>query len=187
VEEKVDGANLGFSVDERTEIRAQNRGWRLGHQAHPQFHPMWGWISRRRAALVEFLRSDRIFFGEWCFAVHSAHYDRLPDWFLGFDVYDIGAGKFWSVARRDEVFHLAGIHSVPRIFAGRVTLFDLQRMLESEQSRLGSGPLEGLYIRRDGDGWLESRAKLVRPEFLLAIEEHWSSKPMEHNKLNLGG
>jgi RNA ligase len=185
VEEKVDGANLGLSVDERGEIRAQNRGSWLERRSHPQFNPMWSWISSRRTTLADLMPDGRIFFGEWCFAVHSVHYDRLPDWFLGFDVYETAARKFWSVDRRDEIFKLAEIHRVPRIFKGRVKLADLQKMLESEPSRLGNGPLEGLYIRRDDGEWLQARAKLVRPDFLQAIEEHWSSKPLKQNKLKL--
>jgi hypothetical protein len=54
-------------------------------------------------------------------------------------------------------------------------------MLRAEKSRVGSGPLEGLYIRRDSAEWLEGRAKLVRPEFLREIENHWSSRSLEHN------
>jgi hypothetical protein len=146
---------------------------------------MWAWVARRKTALSDLVRADRIVFGEWCFAVHSVRYERLPDWFLGFDVYDIGARKFWSVDRRNEALRLAGINHVPQIFAGRIKVADLQNMLESEQSRVGDGPVEGLYIRRDGGDWLELRAKLVRPEFLVAIEEHWSSKPIQQNRLKV--
>lgn len=183
VEEKVDGANLGLSLDEQSEIRVQNRGAWVERGAHSQFHPMWAWISQKKSSLTDALQGNRILFGEWCFAVHSVQYDRLPDWFLGFDIYDLDAAKFWSTRRRDEIFELAGVCRVPRLFAGRTTLADLQNMLNSEQSRVGKGSIEGLYIRREGPEWLEARAKLVRPQFLLAIEEHWSSRPLEHNKL----
>ena len=183
VEEKIDGANLGLSLDEHGEIRVQNRGSWVDRRAHSQFHPMWAWISQRRAVLTDALQSNRILFGEWCFAVHSVQYNRLPDWFLGFDIYDPGCGKFWSTQRRDELLKLTGVCEVPRILAGRTTLADLQDLLQSEQSRVGKGPVEGLYVRREGPEWLEARAKLVRPEFLLAIEEHWSSRPLERNKL----
>ena len=183
VEEKLDGANLGLSLDDDGNIRAQNRGSWVDRRAHSQFHPMWAWILERRAALTDALQSDRILFGEWCFAAHSIRYDRLPDWFLGFDVYDVSCGKFWSTQRRDQLLRLAGVCPVPRLFSGRITLADLQDMLESEQSRVGQGPVEGLYVRREGTEWLEARAKLVRPAFLLAIEEHWSSRSLERNKL----
>jgi hypothetical protein len=46
--------------------------------------------------------------------------------------------------------------------------------------------VEGLYLRRDQGGFLEARAKLVRPEFVQAIEEHWSSRTLERNGLASG-
>ena len=183
VEEKVDGANIGLSLDARGAIRAQNRGSWIERGAHPQFQPLWPWIAARRSVLTDILEPDRILFGEWCFAVHSMLYDRLPDWFLGFDVYDCAARRFWSTARRDHLVKQTGICRVPRLFTGRTSLATLQQMLISEHSHLGSQGLEGLYIRRDGSEWLEGRAKLVRPEFFLAIEEHWSSRPLHHNKI----
>lgn len=183
VEEKIDGATLGLSLDEHGEIRAQNRGSWVDRRAHSQFNPMWAWISQRKLALTDALQNNRILFGEWCFAVHSVQYDRLPDWFLGFDAYDRERGRFWSTQRRDTLLKVAGVSQVPRLRVGRTTLTELQDMLRSEQSRIGKGPVEGLYIRRDGAEWLGARAKLVRPEFLTAIEEHWSARPLERNQL----
>jgi hypothetical protein len=181
VEEKIDGANVGLSLDPNGGIRAQNRGSWIERGTHSQFQPLWSWISRRQFDLAQALNDDVILFGEWCFAVHSVRYDRLPDWFLGFDVYDRATGRFWSVPRRDAFLRRVGVSAVPRLFEGRTTLSRLQSMLHTQKSRVGSGPLEGLYIRRDGTEWLEGRAKLVRPEFLLSIEKHWSSRSLEHN------
>ena len=183
VEEKVDGANLGLSVDEDGAISIQNRGSLVERGAHPQFQPMWSWIAQRNSTLVAALRNSRILFGEWLFAVHSVQYDRLPDWFLGFDIYDRHESKFWSTHRRDALFEHTRVSPVPRLFAGRVSLRDLQVMLDSQQSRVGAGPVEGLYVRRESSEWLEGRAKIVRPEFLMAIEEHWSARPLERNRL----
>jgi hypothetical protein len=120
-------------------------------------------------------------FGEWCFAVHSVRYDALPDWFLAFDVYDREAGRFWSAERRDVLVHELGLARVPELARGRFTLAEVQKLLGP--SRLAPGLMEGLYLRRDRDGFLDARAKLVRSEFVQAIEEHWSSRPLERNAL----
>jgi hypothetical protein len=179
VEEKIDGANIGLSLGEDGSVQAQNRGSWIECGAHPQFNPMWSWISRKEPALADALGRDRILFGEWCFAVHSVRYDRLPDWFLGFDIYDRTAGRFWSTQKRNALLDLAGISATTNLNA-------LTRRLESEQSHVGSGPLEGLYLRREDSEWLQARAKLVRPEFLMSIGEHWSSRHMEVNRLEGG-
>ena len=37
-----------------------------------------------------------ILFGEWMAAKHSIHYNKLPDTFIAFDLYDQTQGKFLS-------------------------------------------------------------------------------------------
>jgi ATP-dependent RNA circularization protein (DNA/RNA ligase family) len=185
VEEKVDGANLGFSTDEQGELRAQNRGNFLTREAcHPQFKPLFRWLESRRATLADALFPDLMLFGEWCWAVHSVQYTQLPDWFLAFDVYDRSRGEFWSAVRRDEFVRNLGLELVPRMGKGRFSLEELQGLLG--RSLLTEAPAEGLYVRWDEGEHLAARAKLVRPEFVQAIEEHWSRRPLRANALASG-
>ena len=181
IEEKVDGANTGISVSESGQLLLQNRGEYLGRRAHPQYAPIWGWLGQRYANLVRELGETLILFGEWCFALHSVRYRALPDWFLGFDVYDRKEGHFWSTPRRNGLFGKVGVVSVPLVARGKYSLDELMQFLES--SALVSGPPEGIYLRRENEEWLESRAKLVRPEFVQTIEEHWSTRTLEKNRL----
>ncbi len=60
-----------------------------------------GWLAGHEALLAPALKQGLILFGEWCAARHSIVYDRLPDWFMAFDVFDQAAGRFWASARRD--------------------------------------------------------------------------------------
>lgn len=187
VEEKVDGANVGLSVGPDGRIRAQNRGAYLGRGAHPQFEPLWPWIAEREPLLVDALGERLMLFGEWCFAVHSVRYDELPDWFLAFDVYDREEGRFWSTRRRNELLTTLGVRAVPEVTRGRFTLEALMERLGDESSRVGRGSAEGFYLRREDDAWLLARAKLVRAEFVQAIEEHWSKRALEKNRLATSG
>ncbi len=183
VEEKVDGANIGFSIGEEGTLRVQSRGSYLDPESsHPQFRPLWPWLKARESEIAEALGSDRILFGEWCHAVHSVAYHRLPDWFLGFDVYDRSAGKFWDSARRNALLESIRLHSVPRIAAGHLTIQGIEQLL-STPSRVGIGAVEGLVIRRESGGFTTARAKLVRREFTQAIDEHWSRGPLRRNQL----
>lgn len=186
VEEKVDGANLGLSTTESGELRVQNRGRYLDREhAHPQFRPLWTWLTAREHELVNGLWPDLILFGEWCHAVHSVVYSRLPDWFLGFDVHDREAGKFWATARRDALLAELRLHPVPRLGEGRFSRGELVRLL-AERSRVGGDMMEGIIVRKESGGFTTARAKLVRAEFAQAIEEHWSRGPMRRNKLAEG-
>ena len=183
VEEKVDGANLGFSTDENGELRAQNRGTYLDLQApQGQWKPLKRWLAPRARALAEALSPPCILFGEWCYAVHSVHYTHLPDWFLAFDVFDRQTGQFWSVERRNDLARRVNIEVVPELGRGHFDVPKLRQLLG--KSQLTDGPAEGLYVRRESQGQLLARAKLVRAEFVQAIEEHWSKRSLVENRLD---
>ena len=119
VEEKVDGANIGISFDDRGELVLQNRGTILGTgRDHPQFHPLFGWTLTRREKLWEKLGERLILFGEWLFARHTVAYEALPDYFLAHDLYDRETGRFLDTRARSEVSREVGIHEDPRLFSG---------------------------------------------------------------------
>lgn len=185
VEEKVDGANLGISFDSSGNIRAQNRGAYLHFPSSGQWQKLSEWLEPRTDALFEQLTDQFILFGEWCYAQHSVKYDQLPDWFLGFDIYDISNAKFFSYPRRDEVFRAIGIFQVPMIKHGYFSLSELNSFLS--QSQLGDKPAEGLYLRFDRGDWLEQRAKLVRPTFIQSVAQHWSRSGIKANRLKMNG
>ena len=182
VEEKVDGANLGFSVDKHGALRAQSRGTYMPlHGGQGQWKPLERWCRSRTQALADALFPDLMLFGEWCYAVHSIHYTKLPDWFLAFDIYDRATNEFWSTDRRNTLAAQLGVALVPSIATGRFDLRDLQRFLGT--SRLADAPAEGLYLRSEADGRLVARAKLVAPGFSQMIEEHWTRRALKANSL----
>jgi ATP-dependent RNA circularization protein (DNA/RNA ligase family) len=182
VEEKVDGANLGLSLDSEGHLRAQSRGHFLEPGAEGQWKPLWRWLAQRGSQFASALGRDLVAFGEWCYAEHSTSYDALPDWFLLFDVYGRKEGRFWSRARRDELARQAGVSTVPLLRTGPIATPELRKHLG--KSRLGSALAEGLYLRWDDDRHLLARAKVVRPGWLLASNEHWSSRPLKTNRLS---
>lgn len=181
VEEKIDGANLGISFDSQCNIRTQNRGDYLASPNPGQWKKLREWLNPRLDALFDTLSDRYILFGEWCYAQHSVAYDSLPDWFLGFDIYDKQSGNFLSSDRRDAFCEAMEIAQVPVIARGRFTLPGLEELLA--QSSFTDEPAEGLYLRFDRDGWLEQRAKLVRPAFVQSIEQHWSRSGIKQNRL----
>lgn len=183
IEEKLDGANLGISIGPDGDIRAQNRGQYLQLPTKGQFKELNAWLKLRTDALFDVLGDDLIIFGEWCAARHSLDYDCLPDWLLIFDVYDRITKKFWSTTRRNKLADQLALPVVPQIRNGNVTLNTLKALLQSQPSSFRNGPLEGVVIRRESDNWLESRAKLVRPDFVQTISEHWSHRQIEWNSL----
>ena len=183
IEEKVDGANLGISLADNGTVLFQNRGQYLELPYSGQFQRLGGWLAAHEANLRSQLSPGLIVFGEWCAARHSVAYDRLPDWLLVFDVYDRAEQRFFSTARRDALATGLGLTVVREVTRGRTTLARLTKSLTSERSRYRAGPIEGLVIRKETRDWLVARAKLVHPEFVQGIGEHWRRRAIEWNRL----
>jgi ATP-dependent RNA circularization protein (DNA/RNA ligase family) len=187
VEEKLDGANLGFSLGAGGELRVQNRGTYLSEPHVGQFTRLPAWLAthgeRITEALLDHHDSSLILFGEWCAARHSLAYTRLPDWLLLFEVFDAGAGRFWSTMRRNAMAQRLGLATVPQVAQGRFRLSDLIERVDTWPSRFRDGPLEGVVVRRESVDWCEERAKLVRADFTQAIGEHWRGRQIEWNRL----
>jgi ATP-dependent RNA circularization protein (DNA/RNA ligase family) len=189
VEEKLDGANLGFSLSPEGELRAQNRGQYLHTPHGGQFARLPDWLASHGdnlcAQLTKHTQSNLMLFGEWCAARHSLGYDRLPDWFLLFDVYERGLGRFWSSSRRNALAGTLGLAAVPQLLQAECTLQQLKDLLRRQTSQFRQGSLEGVVIRRESTDWCEARAKLVRPDFTQTIAKHWSRRRIEWNRLDL--
>lgn len=185
VEEKLDGANLGLSFDSDGRLWAQNRGNFLEGRLRGQWENLRGWLARHERGLREHLPAGAVLFGEWCFARHSVSYTRLPDWYLGFDVLDAERDAFWSANRRDALLTAAGLVSVRRMAAGRLSARDVLDLL-TEKSAYADAPVEGIYLRLDDDGWLRQRAKIIRPEFVQSIGEHWTRGDLAANRCVAG-
>lgn len=184
LEEKVDGANLGFSVDGTGAIRAQNRGQYLPRPFIGQFARLNGWLSSHEEALFDALGESLMLFGEWVAAVHSLEYPNLPDYFLAFDVYDKYARRFWSTTRRNALASQLGLRRIHQIGMGHYRLNALQQVLATTPSNYRVGGCEGIYLRHEDKNWLIARAKLVHPDFVQSIGEHWRSRSLRWNALN---
>lgn len=187
LEEKVDGANLGFSLNADGELRVQNRGQYLNEPHGGQFLRLPEWLAFHGSGMGDFLldHADQgpMLFGEWCAARHSLDYARLPDWFLLFDVLETTTGRFWGSTRRDAMAARLGLATTPRLARGQFKLAELTGRVDNWSSRFRDGPLEGIVVRSESEQWCERRAKLVRTDFTQAIGEHWRSRRLEWNRL----
>lgn len=183
VEEKLDGANIGLSLSPDGSLQVQNRGQYLTEPHSGQFTRLPAWLAQHSEILRATLKPNLILFGEWCAARHSLDYAELPDWFMLFDVYERNTGMFWSSPRRNALAVRASLATVPQVFKGRTTLSALEKLVVNMQSRYRSGKLEGVVIRRECSDWCEARAKLVRPDFTQAIQDHWRKRAIEWNRI----
>ena len=111
IEEKVDGANLGISLDSNMQFLVQNRSHYVNSKTHRQFGSLDSWLAEHSADLFQVLGEpgSHVLFGEWLYAKHSIHYTRLPGYFIAFDIYDLKEGKFLSWRERNRRLEGTGI------------------------------------------------------------------------------
>mmetsp|Transcript_59951 Transcript_59951/g.130029 ORF Transcript_59951/g.130029 Transcript_59951/m.130029 type:complete len:1381 (-) Transcript_59951:223-4365(-) len=201
VEEKIDGANLGISLDSHYEPRLQARSKWVNWETDLQFRGLKEWLQEHGAALCDVLERNRhILFGEWCAFLHTVPYARLPGYFIAFDIYDRKVGRFLSrqsFHRRLRDASGSKIPCVPVLAQRILRSTEEAEELLAAQTSFGDGPLEGVYLRVDecpapgpapgpaSESYLLDRCKLVRREFQQAIEEGGSWRGRGRNGLDL--
>lgn len=186
VEEKVDGANLGISLDSSGVFKVQNRSHYVNSKSHAQFKKLDKWLEDHYEDLSTALDTKGsqygrwILYGEWLFAKHSIHYTNLSDLFLAFDLFDTKTKCFLSREALSERLQGTNIHQVKEIEVEKADEQSLLHIVRSRQSSYYEGVVEGVYLRRQKDGKTIDRAKIVRSDFI-AGDEHWNRRGVTPN------
>ena len=119
VEEKIDGANTAISFSPDGELLLQSRGHYLtGGYRERHYNFLKQWATIHQDAFFEVLGTRYILYGEWMYAKHTVYYDRLPHFFLEFDIFDREEQIFLSTARRHEMLKNLPVVSVPVLAEG---------------------------------------------------------------------
>lgn len=195
VEEKLDGTNVGIHFTTDSQMMLQCRGHLITEGMHPQYDLFKQWSMVKRAVLEQMLGCGFILFGEWLYARHSVHYQKLPHYFFEFDIYDKQNQVFLSFDRRMAMLAGTGIRTVPILHTGPVKKEQLGSLIgpsrfASRFENPGNGRIdrlmEGLYVRTEAGGTVTARAKYVRAEFVEKIKEstHWQHQAMIPNLLS---
>ncbi|KDN46366.1 hypothetical protein RSAG8_04310, partial [Rhizoctonia solani AG-8 WAC10335] len=187
ITEKIDGANLGFSLSPSRELRVQNRSHYINSQDHIQVVGLDSWISSHRESLYVVLDRDTTFperyilYGEWMAATHSIPYTKLGDWFYAFDLFDRATNTFTSRKMLEAALVDTNILLTPIICTGKaIPPNDTLAKLVQQDSRFYPGPVEGIYVKVETESVVRQRGKLVREDFI-AGNEHWSKGLVKWN------
>ena len=215
VEEKIDGANSAISFTDGKQLLIQSRGhYLVGGYRERHYNLLKQWANVHREELFSALGCRYVMFGEWMFAKHTIFYDELPHYFVEFDIYDRQRGVFLDTDSRKTITQkLPIVHSVPvlarGVFSNKKQILSLLgqskyisnnhlQVLAQTAKRLNldvdlqlaqtdpSTTMEGLYIKVEQDGIVESRVKFVRASFLQCVaqsQSHWQSRPIVPNKV----
>ena len=198
LEEKVDGANCGISFGSDGKMYLQSRGHFLnGGYGERQFDLFKLWAGCFEDRLRRLLRDRYVMYGEWLYAKHTVFYDRLPHYFMEFDIFDKKEQRFYSTRKRREFLSSASfIRSVRVLTKGYFeTLGSIEKWIgaslfiseeannsflaQCQKSRVNSeqairqtdltGIMEGIYIKVEDGDYVTDRLKFVRGSFLNTI------------------
>jgi len=188
VEEKLDGANVGISFDDRGELRLQCRGHYLtGGPGEAQFALLKPWAQAHQGWLWERLGTRYTLYGEWLYACHTVFYDRLPHYLFEFDILDTETDSYLSTERRQAFLAGGPVVSVPVLKEGMFTkLTDITKLVGPSLYKSDGGLSEGLYVKWEEDGEVKGRYKWVRSGFIQTILDsgtHWKDRPLVPNQL----
>lgn len=188
IEEKIDGANMGFSLDFEKNIQVQNRSHYVNYTDHAQFKPLKAWLEKHAETLTRLLDLDHKFperyvlYGEWVVAKHSIPYTSLPDYFMAFDFFDRLTKTFVSRELLERMLAGSGIQQVPLILStDRITLNELLAFMKRKSS-FYDGLIEGVYVRFEDEERkiTKDRGKVVRSDFI-AGDKHWGKLELKLN------
>lgn len=214
IEEKLDGANAGISFDPAGRLWLQSRGHFLtGGPREKHFDLFKRWASTYADALRAALGQRFVLYGEWLYAKHTVFYDRLPHYFLEFDVLDTENGAFLATAERRALLTGTPVAAVPVLrtapcrepaeltslvapslyktpaWRDRLNAAAAARGVGAEQvwrETDTSDLMEGLYIKVEEAGRVVVRYKFIRTSFLTAVLDsgtHWLRRPIIPNRL----
>ncbi len=177
VEEKVDGGIVGLSYV-GDEIKIQGRGrYILPSENSKQFYGLNSWAYQHYENIM-LIPEGWIVFGEWLRVKHNIFYDRLPDYFIAFDVWD--GTKYLLYKDKCILLSLLNFNEVPFICNSKsLSIKDIPKLIG--KSRYSSSEImEGLVFKNQTNGLY---GKYVRREFDDSIEEHWLKQPIIENRL----
>lgn len=214
---KVDGGQAGISFNENANLLLQSRGHFLnGGPRERHFNLFKTWCNRHIDVLFDILQDRYVMYGEWLYALHSLYYDRLPHYFLEFDIYDKTNKYFLSTSERKKIIGKAPIVSVPIVWEGiiesidhfnfevRPSLYKSQNWQESliqtaKERNIDSDKIlksidtsdldEGFYYKDELEEKVIGRYKWVRNNFTQIIIDsgtHWLDRPILPNQLAPG-
>ncbi len=116
IEEKIDGANVGISFDNELNLKLQSRGHYLVGGDYSQFDQFKTWANTYTEYFWDILDTRYIMYSEWMWNFHSLFYDKLPHYFMEFDIYDTEDDIFLSTNNRikmvEHIEHNLKIHQV---------------------------------------------------------------------------
>lgn len=175
IEEKIDGSNCGMMLFEdnpviRNRDHILKKGYLKDTPAKIQFRSTWNWFydnKEKFEKLQNITESEHVaVYGEWCLALHGVKYNKLPSYFIAFDVFIHNTGFLDSTKAR-KALQQAGFDVAPLLHdGGPIKNWQTLEEMCEKQSAYGEEKVEGIYIKLSDDCHVTNRYKLLRSDYV---------------------
>ena len=186
LEEKLDGSQMGISFKGGKPYIQTRNSHLLENDKRVAFKGAWRWLWAH-IDQVEQLQGFTIF-GEWLYIQHNLHYDRLPSFFIAFDIWDNKQGRYLDLINKSKFLANRGFQKAPLLRSGSLNPeIVFKTLTESHYLSTYSSieRIEGGVVKNYRK---QTFGKMVLQEFLddFDIESHWTGRSPKYNTLKDG-
>ena len=176
IQEKIDGANCGMAyIDGHPVLRSRTKilrkGQELKNPSKAQFGAAWNWMHQREKAFKNLNDCGPYsIYGEWMVQQHGMAYDDLPDWFIGYDIYDWEKSQFVDPHKAQQCARNCGFEFVRNSFYADPTLnkpltYEFIEECANYDSWYTAQKREGVIVKVSDGEFITHRFKMVREGF----------------------
>lgn len=183
-EGKIDGSSVGMTViDDHPVIRNRThilmKVFFKETAAKKQFGSVFNWFYDNKD---KFKNLDGYsVYGEWCVALHGIRYDKLPSYFIAYDVYDHDSLDFLDPLIARKMLTEAGFATTPLLHVGNMEWEKLENWTNEPSAFSTTDRREGVYFKIGNGKIMTDRYKMVRADFVQGC--HWNPEKITKNKV----
>jgi len=172
IQEKVDGANVSVHFEQEWQPILQKRSGVIGQGEKAQYNVFREWAYNHMEALWAVLGSKYCLFGEWLWCQHCVSYDKLPDFFIAFDILNKETNEYLSHTEFMEMigdrFQVVPLIKKWNLEEAKKIKFSVEilKLVNGKSQYSKSESQEGCYIRFESEEKVLFRAKLRRKNFV---------------------
>lgn len=144
---------------------------------HKEYH---SWLLNYIKSFQYKLKDNERICGEYLFAKHSIHYEKLPSYFLVFSIWEDDKCLSWkdTITRCEEL----NLITVPSYYEGEYNFEELQKWIDTVVINGGEGVVMRLSDSFSYNNFSTSLVKYVRANHV-QTNKHWSNQMIIKNGL----
>jgi ATP-dependent RNA circularization protein (DNA/RNA ligase family) len=154
-----------------------------------ELHNCYKYFKNNEELFFDILLEDKIIYGEWMEYTHTVNYNKLPSYFLEYDIYSKEKNYFLSTEKRNQI--LRPYKEIQSVYVhAELNPFDFIQFKNiiniNKLSQYGDNlHHEGFYVKVEDDEKVLERFKWIEPKFFndVVSSKHWRETTLKRNSL----